>query len=282
MKRPCFGYFFNKYCCSLVSYRPLPNAKPVSGKKAGKNKLVLSSVSDLQTSNTIYSVGAKAWNSKNERIFLKKQIFFIFCFSFLLFGLKFRATGILCFPNNRKCKSDRMLNFSLMRSAQRKASCCFMADAIFAIRGKFLPQRCQKWFAVILQWEAVQKFWRYGCLFAFDTPWELKLFDEDIAKCQYFCIISLQFVLHWKQLCRFLTDFLYRSLSPLNLQGNPFTIMSLSFLKLTVCARRYSHRRISKRSRLSAARLALDCRAGGRGFDFRGRTNTQGLKITEK
>ena len=23
MKRPCFGYFFNKYCCSLlVSYRP--------------------------------------------------------------------------------------------------------------------------------------------------------------------------------------------------------------------------------------------------------------------
>ena len=96
------------------------------------------------------------------------------------------------------------------------------------------------------------------------------------------CIISFQFVLHCIQLCRFLTDFLYRSLSPLNLQGNPFTIMSLSFLKLTVCARRYSHRRISKWSRLSAARLALDCRAGGRGFDFRGRTNTQGLKITEK
>ena len=60
---------------------------------------------------------------------------------------------------------------------------------------------------------------------------------------------------------------------PLNLQGNPFTIMSLSFFKLTVCARRYSHRRISKWSRLSAAGLALDCRAGGRGFDFRGRTN---------
>ena len=27
---------------------------------------------------------------------------------------------------------------------------------------------------------------------------------------------------------------------------------------------------------------ALDCRAGGRGFDSRGWTNTQGLKITEK
>ena len=84
------------------------------------------------------------------------------------------------------------------------------------------------------------------------------------------------------QLRRFLTDFLHISFFPLNLQGNPFTIMSLSFFKLTVCARRYSHRRISKWSRLSAARLALDCGAGGRGFDFRGRTNTQGLKITEK
>ena len=26
----------------------------------------------------------------------------------------------------------------------------------------------------------------------------------------------------------------------------------------------------------------VDCRAGGRGFDYWGRTNTQGLKITEK
>ena len=86
------------------------------------------------------------------------------------------------------------------------------------------------------------------------------------------CIISSH-VLHCIQLCRFLTDFLYIWFFPLNLQGNPFTIMSLSFFKLTVCARRYSHRRISKWSRLSAAGLALDCRAGGRGFDFRGRTN---------
>ena len=34
--------------------------------------------------------------------------------------------------------------------------------------------------------------------------------------------------------------------------------------------------------RISAVVRALDCRAGGRGFDSRGRTNTQGLKITEK
>ena len=38
---------------------------------------------------------------------------------------------------------------------------------------------------------------------------------------------------------------------------------------------------------LTAAVLAqsverVDCRAGGRGFDSWGRTNTQGLKITEK
>ena len=32
---------------------------------------------------------------------------------------------------------------------------------------------------------------------------------------------------------------------------------------------------------LAQSRRAHDCRAGGRGFDSRGRTNTQGLKITE-
>ena len=34
--------------------------------------------------------------------------------------------------------------------------------------------------------------------------------------------------------------------------------------------------------RVSSVGRALDCRAGGCGFDSRGRTNTQGLKITEK
>ena len=78
MKRPCFGYFFNNYCCSLVSYRPLPNAKPVAGKKAGKNKLVLSSVSDLQTQFTAV-VQKPETRKMNE--FLKETIFFfIFCF----------------------------------------------------------------------------------------------------------------------------------------------------------------------------------------------------------
>ena len=39
---------------------------------------------------------------------------------------------------------------------------------------------------------------------------------------------------------------------------------------------------LKKRGRISSIGRALDCRAGGRGFDSRGRTNTQGLKITEK
>ena len=34
--------------------------------------------------------------------------------------------------------------------------------------------------------------------------------------------------------------------------------------------------------RISSARKALDCRAGGGGFDPQGQTNTQGLKIAEK
>ena len=36
------------------------------------------------------------------------------------------------------------------------------------------------------------------------------------------------------------------------------------------------------RSRISSVGRALDCRAGGHGFDSRDRTNTQRLKITEK
>ena len=35
-------------------------------------------------------------------------------------------------------------------------------------------------------------------------------------------------------------------------------------------------------SRIDSVGSALDCREGARGFDSWGRTNTQGLKITEK
>ena len=36
------------------------------------------------------------------------------------------------------------------------------------------------------------------------------------------------------------------------------------------------------RGRINSVGRALDCRAGGRGINSRGRTNTQGLKIVEK
>ena len=36
------------------------------------------------------------------------------------------------------------------------------------------------------------------------------------------------------------------------------------------------------RGRINSVGRALDCRAGGRGFDSRGRTNAHGLKITAK
>ena len=44
----------------------------------------------------------------------------------------------------------------------------------------------------------------------------------------------------------------------------------------------YSMAGLAHRGRISSVGRALDCRAAGRGFDSRGRTNTQGLKITEK
>ena len=68
---------------------------------------------------------------------------------------------------------------------------------------------------------------------------EIKIVRCDIlkdAKCHYayYTVMPLSH--------RFFVHVLF----PLNLQGNPFTIMSLPLLKLIiVCARRYSHRRIS-------------------------------------
>ena len=37
---------------------------------------------------------------------------------------------------------------------------------------------------------------------------------------------------------------------------------------------------LNTKGKISSVGTALDCRAGGRGFDSRGQTNTQGLKIT--
>ena len=127
MKRPCFGYFFNKYCCSLVSYRPLPKMpNQWQARKPVKTNWSCRALATYKLQTPFTALVQKPETRKMNE-FLKETIFsFIFCFSFLLFGFKFLAMGILCFPNNRKYKSDRMLNFSLVCSVlSRKASCCF-------------------------------------------------------------------------------------------------------------------------------------------------------------
>ena len=101
---------------SVIAPSQMPNKW--QARKPVKRKLVLSSATatyKLQTPFT--ALVQKPETRKMNEFFKETTFFFIFCFSFLLIVLKFRATGILCFPNNRKYKSDRMLNFSLMRSA---------------------------------------------------------------------------------------------------------------------------------------------------------------------
>ena len=79
--------------------------------------------------------------------FVKETVFFfIFCLSFLFFVFKFRATGILCFPNNRKHESDRMLNFRLCAvgfRAKYLAASCFDREGLKR-RPKRTPWRAGK------------------------------------------------------------------------------------------------------------------------------------------
>ena len=58
------------------------------------------------------------------------------------------------------------------------------------------------------------------------------------------------------------------------------TIIEKGLLELTKAGRTIIEKGFN-RGRISSVGRALDCRAGGRGFDSRGRTNTQGLKTTE-
>ena len=110
---------------SVIAPSQMPNH--CQARKPGKTNWSCRALATYKLQTPFSALVQKPETRKMNEFFYRNKFFF-FCFSFLLFGLKFRATGILCFPNNRKCKSDRMLNFSLMRSAQRKASCCFMAD----------------------------------------------------------------------------------------------------------------------------------------------------------
>ena len=65
-----------------------------------------------------------------------------------------------------------------------------------------------------------------------------------------------------------------------------FRVITLTNKRTTLLMCQYSSwlrvAYLAYRGRISSVGGALDCRAGGRGFDSRGRTNSQGLKITEK
>ena len=76
-----------------------------------------------------------------------------------------------------------------------------------------------------------------------------------------------------------------KTTSPGSLQGSKkggvFNLISKQYLKILLERHPLSFP-LSCRGRISSVGRAFDCRAEGRGFDFRGLTSTQGLKISEK
>ena len=206
MERPCFGYFFNKYCCSLlVSYRPRPNAKPVAGKKAGKNKLVLSSASDLQTSNTIYSVAAKAWDSKNERIFSKKQFFSLsFALVSCLLFLNFARREFYVFPitGNTKVTGCWIFRLRAVRFAQSILLLLGRRSRFLQISEQFFTLEMSKMICYDLAMGGraeILEVWLYF------RVWYAV--GAKIVRWRYRQVPCIQ-------LCRFLTDFLHMIFPP--------------------------------------------------------------------
>ena len=64
-------------------------------------------------------------------------------------------------------------------------------------------------------------------------------------------------------------------------KGEVFNLISKQYFKILFERHPLSFP-LSCRGRISSVGRAFDCRAEGRGFDFRGLTSTQGLKISEK
>ena len=67
--------------------------------------------------------------------------------------------------------------------------------------------------------------------------------------------------------------------SPPNHHDSPIRFLLLSKSGVNLGVLNFSD---FNRGRISSVGRAFDCRTGGRGFDSRGRTITQGLKMTEK
>ena len=104
-------------CWSVIVPFQMPNQW--QARKPVKTNWSCQALATYKLQTPFTALVQKPETRKMNEFFKETIFFFIFCFSFLLIVFKFRATGILCFPNNRKYKSDRMLNFSLTRSAFR-------------------------------------------------------------------------------------------------------------------------------------------------------------------
>ena len=244
-------------CWSVIAPAQMPNQW--QARKPVKTNWSCRALATYKHQTPFTALVKKPATRKMNEFFKETIFFFIFCFSFLLIVFKFRATGILCFPNNRKYKSDRMLNFSLMRSAFRakRLSACWRTDRDFCKSRNIFTLEMSKMICYDLAMgdrAEILEVWLYF------RVWYAV--GAKIVRWRYRQVPCIQ-------LCRFLTDFLHVWFFPRNLQGNPFTIMSLSLFKLTVCARRYSHRRISKWSRLSTVRREVAGSISGAGLILR-------------
>ena len=119
----------------------------MAGKKAGKNKLVLSNASDLQTSNTIYSVSAKAWNSKNERILLKKQILslsFVLVSCFLVLNFARREFYVFPITGNTKLTGCWIFRLCAVRFSAKHLAASWRIDRDFCNSRKVFTSEMSK------------------------------------------------------------------------------------------------------------------------------------------
>ena len=112
-------------CWSVIVPSQMPNQW--QARKPVKTNWSCRALATYKLQTPFTALVQKPETRKMNEFFKETIFFFIFCFSFLLIVFKFRATGILCFPNNRKYKSDRMLNFSLMRSASSQSILLLLA-----------------------------------------------------------------------------------------------------------------------------------------------------------
>ena len=208
-------------------------------KKAGKNKLVLSSVSDLYKLQTPFTALVQKPETRKMNEFLKETIFslsfvLVSCFLFLNFAR--REFYVFPITGNTKVTGCWIFRLCAVLFSAKHLAASWRIDRDFCNTRKGFTLEVSKMICydrAMGSRAEILKVWLYFRVWyavgAKIVRWRYRQLPV--------CIISSH-LLHCIQLCRFLTDFLYIWFFPLNLQGNPFTIMSLSFFKLAVCSRR--------------------------------------------